>query len=46
MAEIRRKGGDRKTEAQRAALAKGSCAGNAVKIGRRAQIQELKKGRL
>ena len=46
MAEIGRKGGNRKTEAQRAALAKGSRAGNAVKsaqaIGRRAQIQALK----
>lgn len=47
MAEIGRKGGSRKTEAQRAALAKGSRAGNAVKsakaVGRRAQIQALKE---
>jgi general stress protein YciG len=47
MAEIGRKGGSRKTEAQRAALAKGSGAGNAVKsaqsVGRRAQIQALKE---
>lgn len=46
LSEIGRKGGNRKTEAQRAALAKGSRAGNAVKsaqaIGRRAQIQALK----
>lgn len=47
MAEIGRKGGSRKTEAQRAALAKGSRAGNVVKsaqaVGRRAQIQALKE---
>lgn len=47
LSEIGRKGGSRKTEAQRAALAKGSRAGNIVKsaqaVGRRAQIQELKK---
>lgn len=47
MAEIGRKGGNRKTEAQRAALAKGSRAGNVVKSaqasGRRAQIQALKE---
>lgn len=46
MAEIGRKGGSRKTEAQRVALAKGSRAGNAVKsaqsIGRKAQIQALR----
>lgn len=47
MAEIGRKGGSRKTEAQRAALAKGSRAGNVVKsaqaVGRKAQIQALKE---
>ena len=47
MAEIGRKGGNRKTEAQFEALARGRVAGNAVKtaqaIGRRAQIQALKE---
>lgn len=47
MAEIGRKGGSRKTEAQTQALARGRVAGNAVKsaqaIGRRAQIQALKE---
>lgn len=47
MAEIGRKGGNRKTEAQAEALARGRVAGNAVKsaqaIGRRAQIQALKE---
>lgn len=47
MAEIGRKGGNRKTEAQFKALARGRVAGNAVKtaqaIGRRAQIQALKE---
>lgn len=47
MAEIGRKGGSRKTEAQTQALARGRVAGNIVKsaqaIGRRAQIQALKE---
>lgn len=47
MAEIGRKGGARKTDAQKEALARGRVAGNAVKsaqaIGRRAQIQALKE---
>lgn len=47
MAEIGRKGGNRKTEAQTQALAKGANASRAVRsaqaIGRRAQIQALKK---
>lgn len=47
MAEIGRKGGSRKTEAQNEALARGRVAGNAVKsaqaIGRRAQVQALKE---
>lgn len=47
MAEIGRKGGSRKTEAQTQALARGRVAGNAVEsaqaIGRRAQIQALKE---
>lgn len=46
MAEIGRKGGNRKTEAQRVALAKGANASKVVRsaqaIGRRAQIQSLK----
>lgn len=47
MAEIGRKGGSRKTEAQTQALAKGANASRAVRsaqaIGRRAQIQALKE---
>lgn len=47
MAEIGRKGGTRKTEAQKEALARGRVAGNAVKsaqaVGRRAQVQALKE---
>lgn len=47
MAEIGRKGGSRKTEAQTQALAKGADASRAVRsaqaIGRRAQIQALKE---
>lgn len=47
MAEIGRKGGSRKTEAQSRALAKGANASRAVRsaqaIGRRAQIQALKE---
>lgn len=47
MAEIGRKGGARKTDAQKEALARGRVAGNVVKsaqaIGRRAQIQALKE---
>jgi DNA-binding CsgD family transcriptional regulator len=47
MAEIGRKGGSRKTEAQTQALARGRVAGNIVKsaqaIGRKAQIQALKE---
>lgn len=47
LADIGRKGGNRKTESQSAALARGRVAGNIVKsaqsIGRKAQIQELKK---
>lgn len=47
MAEIGRKGGNRKTDAQTQALARGRVAGNAVKsaqaIGRKAQIQALKE---
>lgn len=47
MAEIGRKGGSRKTEAQTQALAKGPNASRAVRsaqaIGRRAQIQALKE---
>lgn len=47
MAEIGRKGGARKTEKQKAVLAKATNASRAVRsaqaIGRRAQIQELKK---
>ena len=47
MAEIGRKGGSRKTEAQTQALAKGANASRAVRsaqaVGRRAQIQALKE---
>lgn len=47
MAEIGRKGGSRKTEKQKAVLAKATNASRAVRsaqaIGRKAQIQELKK---
>lgn len=47
MAEIERKGGSRKTEAQTQALAKGANASRAVRsaqaIGRKAQIQALKE---
>lgn len=47
MAEIGRKGGNRKTEAQKANLAKGANASRAVRseqsIARKSQIQELKK---
>lgn len=47
MAEIGRKGGSRRTEAQNEALARGRVAGNVVKsaqaIGRRAQIHALKE---
>lgn len=47
LSEIGRKGGNRRTEAQCVALAKGSQAGNAIKraqsIGRKAQIQALKE---
>lgn len=47
MAEIGRKGGSRRTEAQNEALARGRVAGNAVKsaqaIGRRAQVQALRE---
>lgn len=47
MSEIGRKGGNRKTDAQTQALARGRVVGNVVKsaqaIGRRAQIQALKE---
>lgn len=47
LSEIGRKGGNRKTEAQTQALARGRVAGNVVKsaqaIGRKAQIQALKE---
>lgn len=47
IAEIGRKGGSRRTEAQNEALARGRIAGNVVKsaqaIGRRAQIHALKE---
>lgn len=50
MAEIGRKGGSRKTEAQSYALAKGANASRAVhsaqSIERKAQIQALKRGRI